>query len=83
MNHVTFLRLLCKQGVTGSILFTSTNQLKINRLRKHLVPMWAIFESLGPFIPTYIKDRVCLVRRRALVSVTPYQRAVRFKVAPA
>jgi hypothetical protein len=63
--------MLCKQGVTGSIPVTSTNQLKINRLRKHLLPMSAVFESLGPFIPTHIKDRVALIRRRAVVSVTP------------
>jgi hypothetical protein len=74
---------LCKQGVTGSIPVTSTNQSKFNRLREHLLPMWAIFKSPGPFIPTYIKDRVALVRRRAVVSVTPYQREVRFNGAPA
>ncbi len=74
-----FPGLLCKQGDAGSIPVTSTNQLKSNRLSKHLFPMWAILESLGPFIPTYIKDRVAVVCGRAVVSVTPYQRPVRFK----
>jgi hypothetical protein len=52
---MTFRGLLCKQGVTGSIPVTSTNQLKINRLRKHLLPMWEILERFGPFIPTILR----------------------------
>jgi hypothetical protein len=42
-NQIDFLSRLCKQGVTGSIPVTPTNDLKINYLREFRFAISAIF----------------------------------------